>query len=228
MKRNLRLFLFIAVIGLTVLACSLGDGNSGGNTSGGGDTGSGGSTTANIVFEDDFSDTNSGWDRYTDSSGTTDYANGAYKIAVNTDTFFYWANPYQNFGDVIVEVEAQKTSSTGDDIQYGIICRHTDVNNWYVLIVKADGQAAIRKRYQGGDLTFIADFVDAPSVNTGNSTNLLRAECIGSRLALYVNGQLAVEVNDSDITSGDAGLLAGTFSASSVEVLFDNFVVRKP
>jgi len=224
-KRNTKLLIFIGVIVISLLACSTfsSGGSNSGNTTGN-DTGS---EPANILFEDDFSNSNSGWDQYSDDAGLTDYENGAYKIGIYTDTYFYWANPYQNFGDVIVEVEAQKTSG-GDDMQYGIICRHLDVDNWYALVISGDGFAAIRKRYQGSDLDYIADWVEVGAINTGNSTNNLRAECVGSRLSLYVNGTLAVEANDGDISSGDVGLMAGTFDQSSTEVLYDNFVVRKP
>lgn len=221
MKRTLKLGVLISVLMLAALACA--------TLSGGGGTGNGGSTGggADILFEDDFSNENSGWDRFSDEEGYTDYENGAYKIAVYTDTMFYWANPYENFNDVIVEVQAQKVSG-GDAIQYGIICRHQDVENWYLLMITADGYAAIRKRYQGSDLEYILEEVPVDSINTGSGTNNLRAECVGSRLSLYVNGVLAVETNDSDITAGDVGLLAGTFDVPSTEVLFDNFVVRRP
>lgn len=221
MKRNLKLGVLISVLMLAALACATL--NSGGNTGDGGSTGGG----ADILFEDDFSNENSGWDRFSDEEGYTDYENGAYKIAVYTDTMFYWANPYESFNDVIIEVQAQKVSG-GDAVQYGIICRHQDVDNWYLLMVTADGFAAIRKRYQGSDLEYILEEVPVDSINTGSGTNNLRAECVGSRLSLYVNGVLAVETNDSDITSGDVGLLAGTFDTPNTEVLFDNFVVRKP
>jgi len=183
--------------------------------------------SGDILFEDDFTNPESGWDRYSDDEGFTDYDNGAYKIGVYTETMFYWANPYRNFEDVSVEVITTKISG-GDDVQFGIVCRHQDVNNWYVLVVSADGFAAIRKRYQGSDLEYIAEWVDAPVVNQGNATNLLRAECIGTRLALYANGILLLEVNDADIPTGDVGLLAGTFAETEVEVLFDNFVVTSP
>jgi len=225
MTRTLKLSLFISILMLAAMACATltGGGGNGGDTSGGGSTSGG----ANILFEDDFSSTSSGWDRYSDEEGVTDYENGAYKIGIYTDTLFYWANPYKDFDDVSVEVQAQKVSG-GDDMQYGIICRHLDVDNWYVLVISGDGFAAIRKRYQGNDLEYIADWVEVSAVNTGNATNNLRAECVGSRLSLYVNGTLAVETHDSDISSGDAGLLAGNFDQTSTEVLFDNFVVRKP
>ena len=150
-----------------------------------------------------------------------------YKIGVYKDTTFYWATPYLDFNDVIIEVQAQKISG-GDDMQYGIICKHFDENNFYALVISGDGYAAIRKRYQASDLDYAAEWVEAPSVNMGNATNALRGECVGSRLSLYVNDVLAIEINDSDIPSGDAGVMAGNFNQSTTEVLFDNFVVRRP
>ncbi|MBN2044111.1 MAG: hypothetical protein JW757_03745 [Anaerolineales bacterium] len=216
MVRTYKLALFISVIAIAALACSFGAEDSG--STGGG---------ADILFEDDFSNPESGWDRFNDGEGYTDYENGTYKIGVYTDTLFYWANPYRNFNDVIIEVQAQKITG-GDDMQYGIICRHEDVDNWYAMIISGDGYAAIRKRYQGSELEFITDWAQVSAINTGNAANNLRAECIGNQISLYVNGTLAVSVVDSDLTSGDAGLMAGTFEQTSTEVLFDNFVVRKP
>ena len=215
MKRTYKLALFISIIAIAALACSFGNGD-GGSTGG-----------ENILYEDDFSNPDSGWDQYSDSEGYTDYDNGTYKIGVNGDTLFYWANPYENFKDVIIEVQAQKISG-GDDMQYGIICRHEDIDNWYALIISGDGFAAIRKRYNGSELEFMTDWAEVSAINTGNDGNNLRAECIGNQISLYVNGTLAISVNDGDITSGDAGLMAGTFDQDSTEVLFDNFVVKKP
>jgi hypothetical protein len=36
------------------------------------------------------------------------------------------------------------------------------------------------------------------------------------------------EQEDSTLTSGDVGLMAGTFSNPGTDILFDNFVVRQP
>lgn len=217
MSRTFKLALFVSIIAITALACSFGADDSGT------DTGSG----ANILFEDDFSNPNSGWDSFEDADGATDYDNGTYRISLYTDTMFYWANPYKDFDDVAIEVQAQKTSG-GDDMQYGVICRHKDVNNWYALVITGDGYATIRKRYNGGELEYITDWVQVSAINTGNSGNSLRAECIGNKLTLFVNGAEAISVIDGDITSGDAGLMAGTFDQPNTEVRFDNFVVMKP
>ena len=185
------------------------------------------SNSGAILFQDDFSDPASGWDRYTYDTGITDYGDGVYKIELTTETKLHWANPYLDFGDVIVEVDTQKISGEDND-NYGIICRHQDIENWYVLVISSDGYAAIRERYQGSELTVVTDWVEVPSINKGQASNHLRAECIGDRISLYVNGVLAVETYLSDIPTGDVGLMAGTFEIPNMEVWFDNFIVYAP
>jgi hypothetical protein len=62
----------------------------------------------------------------------------------------------------------------------------------------------------------------------GNAVNQLRADCVGNRLSLYVNQQKFAEVEDSDFTIGDVGLMTGAYQTPGVEVHFDNFYVIKP
>jgi hypothetical protein len=62
----------------------------------------------------------------------------------------------------------------------------------------------------------------------GKAINHLRADCIGETLSLYVNGVLLKSVRDPDYTTGDVGLLAGTFEEPGTEVYFDSFTVLKP
>ncbi len=61
-----------------------------------------------ILFRDDFSDVDSGWDRSKFESGLTDYERGGYRIFVTETDYSAWANPSRNFSDVRVEVEAKK------------------------------------------------------------------------------------------------------------------------
>lgn len=183
-----------------------------------------------VLFYDDFSNPESGWDRVTDETISTDYSDEAYRIMVSSDLLTVWANPGQDYGDVIVEVFATPNSEE-EDFQYGVICRHMDIDHWYALVISADGYAAIRKKNIVDDeveRTYLAEWTEAPAVIRGNETNLLRAECTGERLSLYVNGTLTVEATDPDYTSGDVGLTTGTFTATYAEVFFDDFVVTQP
>lgn len=192
-------------------------------------------TTGSVVFSDDFSNPNSGWDRYSAANGSTDYNNGSYLISILVDQYLFWANPGRDFTDVIVEVAAAKVGGTSqvdkdDDNNYGVICRHRDTDNFYVLVISSDGYYGIRKRVNGSDLGFIGldGMGFSEVINQGNASNNIRGECIGSTLRLIVNDYLLLEVQDSDIRSGDVGLMAGTFSAASTDISFDNFVVSTP
>ena len=60
------------------------------------------------------------------------------------------------------------------------------------------------------------------------ATNTIRADCVGSSLSLYVNGEKLDEVQDTEFGSGDVGLMAGSFDTPGTDIHFDNFVVTKP
>jgi hypothetical protein len=65
-------------------------------------------------------------------------------------------------------------------------------------------------------------------IHPDQSEYRLRADCVGDTLKLYTNDFLLLKVQDRDFSSGDVGLLAGTYSVPGVDMLFDNFKVRQP
>ncbi len=216
MKKKLYLLAMISVLVLAALACSFG-------------TDSESETLpAGVLFKDDFSDTSSGWDRVDVAEGVTDYADGVYRIWVNTDSTDYWANPGLSFTDTIVEVEAAKVGGP-DDNDFGVICRYEDDANFYSFIISSDGYYGAIKILDGvQELLGEEDMMPSDAIKQGNVTNTVRADCIGSTLTLYANGTQLITVEDSSFPSGDVGLLAGTFDTPGTDIHFDNFVVRQP
>ncbi len=186
-------------------------------------------TSGTILFSDDFNDPDSGWDRYSDEDGSTDYYDEGYRILITIERQLFWANPYRNFIDVRIEVDADLIGGSEDN-SLGVICRYEDIDNFYALVISSDGYYGIRKRIDGGDLEILDDdslrFSDA--IHLGGERNHITAECIGNSLRLFANGVLLKEVTDSDISSGDVGLIASTFDAPTTDILFDNFVVYAP
>jgi hypothetical protein len=183
-----------------------------------------------ILYEDDFSNPLSGWDRASDSDGLTDYADGAYRIHVTSAEMSMWANPNQSsYTDVRIEVDSVKTGGT-DDNAFGVICRHADLNNFYAGIISSDGYFGLLRRVNAGDLELIGqdNLQTSAEINQGATSNHIRLDCVGSRLSLYVNGQLLAEVDDPTIASGDVGLYASTFDTPDTEISFDDFVVYQP
>ncbi len=205
------------VLFLATLACQAVTGGTGGT-----------GEESDILFQDDFSDPSSGWDRVTVDSGETNYANGVYRIFVNEASTDVWANPGLDFTDVQVEVEATKVGGA-DDNDFGVICRSQDEDNFYFFIISSDGYYGIGK-IVGDSQALIGMEAMLPSeeIRQGDATNHIRADCTGSRLALYVNGELLQEVEDTQFTSGDVGLMAGTFDTPGTDIHFDNFVVSRP
>ena len=213
MKNHWRFLAFVLVLGLAILAC-------------------GGGTTPpsdpNIQFQDDFSNTGSGWDQVqVEGEGMTDYENGYYRIQVLTDNTDVWANPGLNFTDVRVEVDATKAGGP-DDNDFGVICRYQSETDFYFFMISSDGYYGIGK-VQGGEQTLIGQemLLASDKINLGATTNHLTAECRGSTLTLSVNGSQLVSVSDTTFTSGDVGLLAGTYGEVGTDIHFDNFVVYK-
>lgn len=214
MKTKLYLLTMIAVLVLAALAC-------------------GSSTPAEplpegVLFQDDFSDTSSGWDRVNVEDGITDYADGVYRIWVNSTSTDVWANPGLDFTDTIVEVEATKVGGP-DDNDFGVICRYQDESNFYFFIISSDGYYGLGKVVAGEQVLIgEEELMPSDAIKLGNVTNTIQADCVGSTLTLYANGAQLTSVQDSSFTSGDVGLLAGTFDEPGTDIHFDNFVVRQP
>jgi hypothetical protein len=182
-----------------------------------------------VLFQDNFANTDSGWNRVRDASGNiTDYENGGYRILNNLPISHVWANPGLKFNDMRVDVDATKTNGP-DDNYFGVICRYKDGSNFYILAISSDGYYGIVKVINGS-LSLLGSDQMQPSeaIQQGNVTNHLSAECKGDTLSLSVNGTQLASTQDGDFSSGDVGLEVSTRQSGSVDILFTNFSVTKP
>lgn len=197
------------VLILATMACALGGQQSG------------------VLFEDDFSKTSSGWDRVAETDYVTDYQDDEYHIKVNVDASDAWANPGKTFSDVIVEVDARLAGGT-DNNDFGVICRYQR-DNFYFMLISSDGYYVIGKVLDG-EFIYLSDesFVFSDAINLGAASNRVRGDCVGSTLTLYVNGTMLAEITDTSFSTGDVGLMAGTFDVAGTDIAFDNFVARTP
>jgi hypothetical protein len=186
-------------------------------------------TPSDTLFQDDFSDKSGNWYTYEDANGTTDYQDDGFRIYINESNSYHWTNPNLYFSDTRIEVEATKLAGPEEN-DFGIICRYQDDNNFYFFTISSDGYYGIAK-IVGGMESFIGmeNLEQNESViKSGETINIVRADCIGNTLALFVNGQQLAEVSDSDFTSGDIGLIASTYETPGTDILFDNLIVRQP
>jgi hypothetical protein len=181
-----------------------------------------------VLYQDDFSNPNSGWDTWNQNGSLVAFQNGGLRILVNEIQYDYWSRPRVHFNDSRAEVDVRKQAGP-DDNDFGILCRFRDQNNYYAFLISSDGYYGIVKvknsKYaviSGKSLQY------SDTIQKGQASNHLRAECIGQTLTLTVNGKKLAEAQDTDFSAGEIGLTAGAYNTPGVDVSFDNFVVYKP
>jgi len=183
---------------------------------------------SNILFQDDFSDPKSGWHTLRDGDQLIDYEQDGLRFYVTETQFDFWSIPSLSFEDVHIDVIAVKLGGP-DDNDFGVICRYQDEEHFYGFLISSDGYFGISKMVDGEHtLLGSEEMQPTDAINPGAASNAIAVDCIGDKLSLTVNGTKLLEVEDSDYTRGDIGLLAGTFDSPGVDILFDNFIVTRP
>ena len=189
--------------------------------------------SGSVLFQDDFSNPLSGWDHVSSPGGVMDYDSGVYRFLINASHFNYWSTPgtVRQYADMRVEVDTAKLAGP-DSNRAGILCRFQNVEgapHFYFFVVSSDGYYAVG-RTNGLESVLLGQEQMALSanINMGMAINHLRADCIGDTLTFYVNGFPISQVNDATLTSGEVGLLAGTFDEGGVDIIFDQFIVLQP
>jgi hypothetical protein len=185
------------------------------------------SPSGTILFEDDFSDPGSGWDRLQSAEGIMDYDAAGYRILVNALDTNFWSTPHKSFADVRLEVDAGKLGGPEEN-RAGLMCRYSGAD-YYFFMITHDGYFGVGV-FAGGQAVLLgqSEMQFHPAIHTGVNINHLRADCVGEALTLYANGQQLASVQDARLKDGDVGLLAGTFGQPGVDMIFDNFVVIQP
>lgn len=182
-----------------------------------------------VIYFDNFGNPESGWDVWDSDSAVISYAMDGLRFQIKEANYDYWSLPGQRFTDVTLGVDA-KTLGGPTDNDFGLLCRFQNEYNFYAFLVSSDGYGGIVKVKDG-----LYQTLSGPDgleyglmIAQGEAVNQIRADCVGTRLTLYVNQEKFLEVEDADFSTGDIGLIAGSYSEPGVDILFDNFYVLKP
>lgn len=133
-----------------------------------------------------------------------------------------------NLENVSIEVIAEKMAGS-DDNHYGVVCRFRDNSNYYGFSVTSDGYAGIYRVLNGTyQMLSSTEMQYSEVIHQGDKVNVLRAVCDGDRLVLYANQEELASALDDALSSGQTGLIAGTFADPELAVKFDNFIVTVP
>jgi hypothetical protein len=183
----------------------------------------------NVLYKDDFSKPSSGWETFTDENySSINYQANGLRIVINQPQTDLWTQPGEKFKDSWQEVDAIKLNGP-DNNHFGVICRYQDQKNFYAFLVSSDGYNGVVKM-KDGKMTILGSgsMEYNLSIHQGQVLNHLRAGCIGPILILLVNDEKILVRQDGDFSTGDIGLIAGSYDQPGVDIYFDNFVVYKP
>lgn len=234
MKRNNRIILAVAILGLAALACSVGiGGNVVTEEPGGGDTPPDGPTSTpspKVLLSDDFSST--GWGTGTDADSSIEYANDALQMIVYTPQWFVWSTPNaEEYRNVHIEVTALN-NETDSTTAIGIMCnKQPSTNDFYYVAITPAGEYAIAKAVDGESDVFLTNedqWAFSEAIPQNASSYHLAADCGNGTITLYVDGQQIASVSDTSYASGGVALLTWSGEeATTTDVSFDDFLMTE-
>lgn len=188
-------------------------------------------TPRTVLRQDDFSDVNSGWERYQQYDGILDYVveEETYQMKVFAEDSLWYVWIKEDQSDVNFSAETWLVEGPEDTL-FGLMCRFDDDHwNSVVFLINAQGQAGVglmENNFQplpGGELT------QFDAIHTGlNAKNTIEAGCVGDRLTMIVNGEKLFEIAPPDFSGEDIGLAIRTPKGSGAEVRFDNLILYAP
>jgi len=100
----------------------------------------------NILFEDDFSDPNSGWEIERWDRGSVGYFRGKYLILSWHKGMCFRGVLYQSFSDVVIDVDTEQIMAPlNNNNGYGVFCRVQPDNDACTFMISGDGYYAIKR-----------------------------------------------------------------------------------
>ena len=183
---------------------------------------------ANVLFQDDFSKTSSGWDQLHETDYTLEYKNGSYHVVVGAQDGGESVWIGEDYTTLSVEVDANQTAGP-DDALVGVSCRVKQGVGGYSFEFAQDGTYGIYKYTKGSPSALDESVLDPNTVNT-EGINHIEGICAGSTLTMILNGKPLMQVDDPTYTSGGAGVIVRTGDSGEpgIDMVFSQFVVKGP
>jgi hypothetical protein len=102
-----------------------------------------------LLYSDDFSDDQSGWEAADDNQSKFSYADGRYFIQAASSEQYYLMTSADTFGDGVLNVDVQQMS--GDDQLTGgmVFWRYRDNDNFFALSISDAGTFSIHRYLDG-------------------------------------------------------------------------------
>ena len=127
-----------------------------------------------------------------------------------------WGNPARANQAVEADIKPTAFATVTGDKWFGLIARYTGANNHYYVTLRNNNTLLLRRMVNGVFTTLAT----VPLTVTLNRSYRVRLEAIGTRLRVFIDGNLAAEASDSALKQGQAGVVTFRTRAD-----FDNVLV---
>jgi hypothetical protein len=198
-------------------------------------------TTTSVLFEDDFSNLNSGWFVASDEDAEKKYELGGYRVVLKKSQFLGggFNQDIGQFDDFILEVDAKSMPSVKDSA-CAIIYRAHDTDNYYFFLVSAGYQSYQVGKFVNDVESTLIKWTESSFINTSTTNNRIKIVCQGEQMQFYVNDQYLNTITDSSFGEGYFGLGAvggsesGSYmlpwlqSSTKADFIFENFKISVP
>ena len=184
------------------------------------------------VFEDDFSDSGSGWpdtqiaDHNAKGMMLYDGSGGYQMTPLDDATYGIVPAPRQAPGpDSAIEANLFLYTGVGKGTG-GLVCRQSDQDNFYAFMVSGAHGYAILKVEGGKGETLGTGRFEGMMPNIADVR--IGARCQGTTLTLSIDSEVVLEVDDSSHSAGKSGLIVLGERTAGTSAVFDNFVLSTP
>ncbi len=187
-----------------------------------------------IIFQDDFSNAQSGWFIGVDSWGEGKYDSGQYMLSIASSNDSIVARTNEAIGplsDFALDIDIRLQSGPADT-WYGVGFRQQNEDNSYDFFVRnepgTDKASYALFKQVNGEWTALKDWTPTSSLNRGTSSNHIRISCRGNKIEIFANESKIISVTDSTYGTGEIVLEARKEAGNSAKVYYDNIVISLP
>jgi len=186
-----------------------------------------------VIFEDDLSNPNSGWDTGIFQDYEIAYTHGGLYIKVDKadSAGLSINNNIAELDDFVIETDVKwLTEQSVQSGYYAIDVRKSDGYNCYRFGVNIGDNICWIGKQINGELSNVEVVSYSTATNRGTAVNRMKITCQGANLKFYINDTLLANSTDYSLKKGKIALRVGRYKDTyhGVEALFDNFKVSIP
>ena len=185
--------------------------------------------TRTVIFQDDFTNSASGWGIGSDIDRSVAYMQGTLEFKVFAAGDFVFSTPSDtDYTDVHMEVSIAPNDSNSDTA-FGILCdQQIDDNSFYYGAITSLGKYTIAKAVAKKPDYFLTSnnsWIISTAIPTHQVSYVLGMDCgTDGKLTLFVNGRRIDSIADSTYTQGYVGLFVWSSPhVNAAAVNFSNF-----